>query len=128
MTRNGSTTPFPNEFMTPPSCSSQTSRGSCGSNACRQRLMPRSPGGCPFFEATVDSMTARWWTMRSAQNLKPASYVCPFCDGMLHATSEHALVAPEGDVSRRRHAHLECVQAERRKGRLRTEDEWRKAR
>ena len=54
--------------------------------------------------------------MRPAQSLKPASYVCPFCDGMLHATSEHALVAPEGDVSKRRHAHLDCVAAERRAG------------
>jgi hypothetical protein len=45
---------------------------------------------------------------------------------MLHATSEHALVAPEGDVSKRRHAHLECVAAERRTGRLVTEDEWRR--
>jgi hypothetical protein len=71
-------------------------------------------------------MQARWWTMRRAQSLKPASYVCPFCDGMLHATSEHALVAPEGDVSRRRHAHTDCVVAERRRGRLLTEDEWRK--
>jgi hypothetical protein len=69
---------------------------------------------------------ARWWTMRPAQSLNPASYVCPFCDGMLHATSEHALVAPEGDVSRRRHAHMDCVLAERRRGRLPTEDEWRK--
>ena len=68
----------------------------------------------------------RWWTLRPAQSLKPASYVCPFCDGMLHATSEHALVAPEGDVSKRRHAHMECVVAERRKGRLVTEDEWRR--
>jgi hypothetical protein len=66
--------------------------------------------------------------MRRAQSLKPASYVCPFCDGMLHATSEHALVAPEGDVSRRRHAHMECVLAERRLGRLPTEDEWRRGR
>ena len=54
--------------------------------------------------------------MRPAQSLKPASYVCPFCDGMLHATSEHALVAPEGDVSKRRHAHMECVVAERKRG------------
>jgi hypothetical protein len=46
---------------------------------------------------------------------------------MLHATSEHALVAPEGDVSKRRHAHLECVAAARRRGELPTEDEWRKA-
>jgi hypothetical protein len=73
-------------------------------------------------------MEPRWWTMRPAQSLKPASYVCPFCDAMLHATSEHALVAPEGDVSRRRHAHLECVAEARRAGRLRTEDEWRSGR
>jgi hypothetical protein len=65
--------------------------------------------------------------MRPAQSLKPASYVCPFCDGMLHAASEHALVAPEGDVSKRRHAHLECVAAARRRGELPTEDEWRRA-
>jgi hypothetical protein len=65
--------------------------------------------------------------MRPAQSLKPASYVCPLCDGMLHATSEHALIAPEGDVSKRRHAHLECVAAARRRGELVTEDEWRKA-
>lgn len=71
-------------------------------------------------------MEARWWAMRRAQSLKPASYVCPFCDGMLHATSEHALVAPEGDASKRRHAHMECVMAERKAGRLPTEDEWRK--
>ena len=66
--------------------------------------------------------------MRPAQSLKPASYVCPFCDGMLHAASEHALVAPEGDVSKRRHAHVACVAAERRAGRLVTEDEWRRRR
>ena len=69
---------------------------------------------------------ARWWEMRPAQNLKPASYVCPFCDGMLHATSEHALIAPEGDASRRRHAHMECVLAARKRGELPTEDEFRK--
>ena len=63
--------------------------------------------------------------MRSAQNLKPASYVCPFCDGMLHATSEHALIAPEGDVSRRRHAHMECVLEARRDGKLPNQEEWR---
>jgi hypothetical protein len=70
---------------------------------------------------------ARWWAMRAAQNLKPASYVCPFCDGMLHSTSEHALIAPEGDVSKRRHAHMECVLAARKRGELPTEDEFRKA-
>ena len=70
-------------------------------------------------------MEARWWTMRPAQNLKAASYVCPICDGMLHATSEHALIAPEGDVSKRRHAHLDCVAAAHKRGDLVTEDEWR---
>jgi hypothetical protein len=77
-------------------------------------------------EATVGVMEARWWAMRPAQNLKAASYVCPLCDGMLHATSEHALIAPEGDVSKRRHAHLECVARARKRGELPTEDEWRK--
>jgi hypothetical protein len=74
------------------------------------------------------AMEARWWAMRPAQSLKPASYVCPICDGMLHATSEHALIAPEGDASKRRHAHMECVLSERKAGRLRTEDEWRQSR
>jgi hypothetical protein len=46
---------------------------------------------------------------------------------MLHATSEHALIAPEGDASKRRHAHLECVAAAHRRGDLVTEDEFRKA-
>ena len=72
--------------------------------------------------------TARWWAMRPAQNLKPASYVCPFCDGMLHATSEHALIAPEGDASKRRHAHMECVVTARKRGELPTEDEFKKRR
>src|SRR6266516_5035830 len=134
MTRNGRTTPFPKEFITPPSCSSHTVRGSCGSIDLTQRFMRRrrpatdrdraSGGTRARFEATVGAVE-RWWTMRAAQNLKPASYVCPLCDGMLHATSEHALIAPEGDVSKRRHAHLECVVAARKRGELPTEDEWR---
>jgi hypothetical protein len=68
---------------------------------------------------------ARWWAMRGAQSLRPATYRCPLCDGRLHAMSEHTLIAPEGDVSRRRHAHTECVVAARRDGRLPTYDEWR---
>src|SRR6476659_7808612 len=40
MTKNGSTTPFPNELTTPPTCSSQTSRGSCGSNLPRTLNAP----------------------------------------------------------------------------------------
>jgi hypothetical protein len=37
--------------------------------------------------------------------------------------SEHMLIAPENDASRRRHAHTACVMAERRAGRLPTRDE-----
>ena len=73
-------------------------------------------------------MQARWWELRRAQNLKPASYVCPFCDGMLHATSEHMLIAPEGDLSKRRHAHTDCVLAARKRGELPTSDEFKKRR
>jgi hypothetical protein len=69
---------------------------------------------------------ARWWAIRPAQSLKPASYICPLCDGMLHATSEHTLIAPEGDVSKRRHAHTECVLAARKRGQLPMQDELRK--
>jgi hypothetical protein len=67
---------------------------------------------------------ARWWVARPAQNLKPATYTCPLCGQLLHAMSEHMLIAPEGDSKRRRHAHTECVLAARRAGRLPTHDEW----
>jgi hypothetical protein len=59
--------------------------------------------------------------MRPAQNRKPATYRCPFCGRHLPALSEHVLVAPEGDSTRRRHAHTECVLRE-----LPTEEEWRR--
>ncbi|HWC49450.1 MAG TPA: hypothetical protein VG448_11260 [Solirubrobacterales bacterium] len=67
----------------------------------------------------------RWWSMRPAQNLKPATYRCPLCGKHLPALSEHALIWPEGDKSRRRHAHTACVLRARKAGRLPTEDEWR---
>jgi hypothetical protein len=67
----------------------------------------------------------RWWSMRPAQNLKPATYRCPLCEKHLPALSEHVLIAPEDDRSRRRHAHTECVLAARKAGRLPTEEEWR---
>jgi hypothetical protein len=67
----------------------------------------------------------RWWTVRSVSSLKPATYRCPFCTRQLHAMSDHVLIAPEGDTSLRRHAHTDCVAAERRAGRLPTRDEWR---
>ena len=70
-------------------------------------------------------MEPRWWAMRPAQNQKAARSVCPLCDGMLHAMTAHALIAPEGDVSKRRHAHMDCVVAARKRGQLVSEDEWR---
>ncbi len=64
--------------------------------------------------------------MRRAQNHKPATYRCPFCGKHLPALSEHVLITPEGDSSRRRHAHTACVLAERKAGRLPNEEEWRR--
>ena len=63
--------------------------------------------------------------MRPAQNLKPATYRCPLCGKHLPALSEHVLIWPEGDKSRRRHAHTQCVLRARKAGRLPTEAEWR---
>ena len=68
---------------------------------------------------------ARWHALRRAQSDKPATYRCPFCNEQLHAMSEHVLIAPEGDASQRRHAHLECVAAARATGAFRTYDDWR---
>src|SRR5947209_14217175 len=70
---------------------------------------------------------ARWWSLRRAQNRKPATYTCPLCGKYLPALSEHILIAPEGDSSRRRHAHSACVLRARRQGRLPTREEWLKA-
>jgi hypothetical protein len=58
---------------------------------------------------------ARWYTVRPASNRKPATYTCPLCGRFLPALGEHALVLPEGDPARRRHA--------RRAGRLPFRDE-----
>jgi hypothetical protein len=69
-------------------------------------------------------LSARWWTFRRAQNRKPATYRCPFCGGFLPSLSDHVLIAPEGDTSRRRHAHTKCALAERKAGRLPSRDEW----
>lgn len=66
----------------------------------------------------------RWWALRRAQNRKPATYRCPLCGRLLPSLSEHMLIAPEGDTSRRRHAHTECVLAARKQGRLPTRDDW----
>ena len=52
--------------------------------------------------------------MRRAHSTRPATYRCPFCGELLHAMSEHVVIAPEGDASRRRHAHTECIEEARR--------------
>ena len=62
--------------------------------------------------------------MRRAANRKPATYRCPFCGHHLPALSEHMLIAPEGDLRRRRHAHSECVLKARAGGQLVQKDEW----
>ena len=66
---------------------------------------------------------AAWWTVRSAQNTKPTTYRCPFCDRHLTALAPHMLIAPEGDTRLRRHAHTDCVLRARAAGRLPLRDE-----
>src|SRR4051794_31351740 len=61
---------------------------------------------------------ARWYVMRRAGGTKPGTYRCPLCGRHLPALSEHLLVLPEGDSSRRRHAHTACVMRARKAGRL----------
>ena len=68
-------------------------------------------------------MNARWYAIRPAANRKPATYRCPLCGKHLPALSEHMLVVPEGDSSRRRHAHTQCVLQARKAGRLPLRDE-----
>jgi hypothetical protein len=67
---------------------------------------------------------ARWWSLRRAHNRKPATYRCPLCGRYLPALSDHVLIVPEGDSTRRRHAHTQCVLAARQAGRLPTKKEW----
>ena len=67
---------------------------------------------------------ADWWAVRRAGSSKPATYRCPLCGQPLHAMADHMLIAPEGDASRRRHAHTECVLAARRDGRMPLREDW----
>jgi hypothetical protein len=66
----------------------------------------------------------RWWTVRRAQNRKPATYRCPICGRRLPALSEHMLMFPEDDKSRRRHAHTKCVMTARERGQLMLREDW----
>jgi hypothetical protein len=65
-----------------------------------------------------DFRAARWYAIRPAGSTKPATYRCPLCGQRLPALSQHMLVVPEGNPSRRRHAHTACVMRARRAGRL----------
>lgn len=67
----------------------------------------------------------RWWAVRRAHSDKPATYRCPLCDQLLHAMSDHLVIAPEGNANRRRHAHTTCVVAAREARTLLTYDDWR---
>jgi hypothetical protein len=74
----------------------------------------------------VTADDVRWWSLRRAQSNRPATYRCPFCNELLHAMSDHVVIAPEGDTNRRRHAHMDCVIAARKAGAFRTYDERRR--
>ena len=69
-------------------------------------------------------VSERWWLIRPAANRKPATYRCPLCGRLLPALSEHMLLKPEGDDSRRRHAHTACVIRARAAGRLPLREDW----
>lgn len=66
----------------------------------------------------------RWWDIRPAQGRQPKTYTCPICRGYLLAMNPNALISPEGDRERRRHAHTACVAKQRQAGRLLTRSEW----
>lgn len=68
----------------------------------------------------------RWWTFRPAKNLSAAVYTCPLCEQPIPALTEHVLLKPEGDASRRRHAHTDCVLRARHAGDLPDVDEWKR--
>ena len=65
-----------------------------------------------------DFARARWYEVRPASSTKPTTYRCPLCGKLLPALGPHALIFPEGDHSRRRHAHSACVAKARQAGRL----------
>jgi hypothetical protein len=68
--------------------------------------------------ATDDFVAARWYSVRPARSTKAATYRCPVCGERFPALVQHALVVPDDDPARRRHAHMACVVKARRAGRL----------
>ncbi|MBJ7472576.1 MAG: hypothetical protein JHD16_14815 [Solirubrobacteraceae bacterium] len=86
---------------------------------------PKSPRDQPPIAPRSDTLTpAQWYSVRRAVNSKPSTYTCPFCRGHLLALTEHVLVAPEGDTTRRRHAHTQCTLKARAAGTLPSREEW----
>lgn len=67
---------------------------------------------------------ARWWEMRPAESMQPKTYTCPLCNRRLFSMTPNTLLFPEGDRERRRHAHTECVAAQRQAGKLLTRSEY----
>jgi len=72
----------------------------------------------------VPLQKAAWYAVRRAQNRKPATYTCPLCGRYLPALTEHVLISPEGDPSRRRHAHTACAVRASKAGRLPSRQDW----
>ncbi len=66
---------------------------------------------------------ARWYAIRPAGSTKPATYRCPVCRRHLPALTDHLLVLPEVEPTRRRHAHTACVARARASGRLALREE-----
>lgn len=65
-----------------------------------------------------DFENARWYEARPSGNRKPVTYRCPLCGDRLPALTPHMLVLPDGDPSRRRHVHTQCVRTARQAGLL----------
>src|SRR5580700_10362498 len=92
---------------------------------CEPFSSPIPIRGDPRENALMSKLpAARWWTVRSTHSNKPATYRCPVCGRHLPALSEHVLMFPEDDKSRRRHAHTKCVLEARRRGELLLREDW----
>ena len=82
------------------------------------RAVGRADRTIGYTTCVVDFRDARWYILRPSRSRQARTYRCPLCGDHLPAMSPHTFVLPEGDPSRRRHAHTECVMAARKAGRL----------
>ena len=69
-----------------------------------------------FLLALALGVSVRGADMGEAKNL--AAYLATLPAAQLPALTEHVLILPEGDASRRRHAHTQCAVKARKAGRL----------